>query len=211
MSVRWLAIVLLVGCSKPEAKKPIHVDVTFPDASAKLADDTTPPEVVSKAKAALEAVKTLASKCGYYRAGYESEGFERVIDQCGIWKKADVEALTAARKALDASAGVPDAGFGGAFVRLVDAFDDRSSKLYKNEQGYWAEHRFGAIAKYQEIALTWNDWRPASERVEVDVGTRKDYEGKVLAIDGGANGHIEWKNCSNGPCVILEVPKVSRK
>lgn len=189
---RVALLVALVGCSKPADKKPIHVDISFPDATPTVPADGTPKEYVALARTALDAVKTLASKCELYRTGAE----DRIIDNCGLWKPADVEALTKARKALDASPLAPETGFARSFAQRIDAFDDRSSKLYKNEQGYWAEYHFGAVAKYQELAMTWNDWRPPADAVPVDVGGQKN-----VKVDPGPSGHLEWVHCSDGPCI----------
>ena len=199
---RFALLALLVGCSKPGDKKPIHIDVSFPDATPTIPADSTPKEYVALAKTALDAVTTLVSKCELYRAGYDDA--ERITDSCGIWKAADVEALTKARKALDASPLAPDAGFGHSFATRIDAFDDMSSGLYKSEQGYWAESNRGTIARYQELAMTWNDWRPPADAVPVDVGGQKN-----VKVAPGPSGHLEWTKCSYGPCILL--PKSDKK
>lgn len=192
---RAFAVLLLAACSKQESDKPKTVDVSWQDAAPPVVKDDSPPEYTALARAAIDAVKTLASRCELY--AYENTEFDRIIDSCGIWKAAEVEALTRARKALEASTIGPKTGFAPSFVKQVQTFDDMSSKLYKNEQGYWAERGRGVPFRYQELALLWNSWRPASEAVPVDVAQQR-----AVKVTAGASGHIEWGHCSSGPCIV---------
>ena len=188
------------GCSKPADKKPIHLDIEFPDATPVIAADPTPAEYVALAKNAIDTVKVLASKC--VLDGYEDTGFTVLVDDCGVWKAADVVAVTKARKALDASKLMPETGFAPTLVTQIDAFDDWSSKLPKNEQGYWAQRWTGTLSKYQEMATTWNDWRPPTDAVPVDVGQMKGAK-----VDAGASGKLPWKSCTRGPCISFDNDK----
>lgn len=206
MHVKYIIMLALglAACSRAAEKKPIHVDVSFPDATPTLPADSTPTEYVMLAKNALEAIKTLASKCRLHR--YEESDFDRIVDDCGIWKATDVAAVTNARKALDASPLAPETGFLPALVRQIDAFDDWSSKLWKDEQGYWARVETGTLFKYQEMATTWNDWRPPSDAVPVYVWQQGD-----VVIDAGAGGKLHWKHCSNGPCIVIDKEPKERR
>jgi hypothetical protein len=188
--------VCAAGCSRPESKKPVRVEIHFADAAVPAAQDDTPAEHVALAKAALDALRALASHCELY--DYAGTEFRRVVDNCGIWETKDVEALSRARKALDASQRAPQTGFAPVFTRRIREFDDMASKLYKNEQGYWAERNRGVLLRYQELALLWNTWRPASEAVPVDVGRQR-----AVKVAPGPRGYIEWAECSNGPCIVL--------
>jgi hypothetical protein len=190
MHVKYmLIVVLLAGCANERPKA--RVDIAFIDAASPVATDATPAAFVALARDALRAATTLASKCTIVRSGPPE--MERIVDYCGIWKKADVEALRAATRALRSSADVPDAGFGAIFVRRLYAFEAFASGLWHDDKGYWVREK-GVLASYQELASVWNDWQP-NDTVPVDVGVME------AKIDAGAR--LAWGRCSDGPCITL--------
>lgn len=187
-----LSLAILVVCSAcdaPSTKPSSDAKVVAPSAASAAPKISVADEAfVALARSARDAATAVASSC---RFRYDSFSDSPMYDDC-TWTPAKLATLRDAATALqvsslrDSGALPADAATFAFHLRLFAEWVELARELPKR----------GTLRHYQELARTWNAWRP-TEKIAIDPVPPMTRYGEPK-WDGGA---LAWEQCPFGACL----------